>query len=146
MCIACKAETRCEHPLHNCSAIEGAYCLVCHHDSSLPTPARRKSSTRPVPGKNGPRMGAVLREVPSHQRGITPASRQSRRGFSFSPGIRLKPLPRSCPFGCWSVMLMAVGADAAGLVLARALDDLGIAVVTFMTVALTVLVHAWRTH
>jgi hypothetical protein len=43
-------------------------------------------------------------------------------------------------------MLMAVGADAAGLVLARALDDLGIAVVTVMTVALTVLVHAWRTH
>jgi hypothetical protein len=83
-------------------------------------------------------------EGPSY---ITPASRGSRRGFSFSPGTRLRPLPRSCPLGCtWSVMMRAVGADAAGVILGRVVGDSVIAFVTFLGVTLAVLVHAWRHH
>lgn len=86
-------------------------------------------------------------EVPSYPHGITPATRRSRRGFSFSPGIRLRPLPRLCPLGCtWSVMVLAVGADAAGVVLGRVLGDSLIAFATFLVVTVAVLVHAWRHH
>ena len=78
---------------------------------------------------------------------ITPASRRSRGGVSFSLGIHLKPLPRTCPLGCtWSVMIVAVGADAAGVVLGRVVGAPVIALVTFVIVALAVLAHAWRHH
>jgi hypothetical protein len=43
-------------------------------------------------------------------------------------------------------MLLAVGADAAGLVLGRVRGDSAVAVATFMVVAGAVLVHAWRHH
>jgi len=86
-------------------------------------------------------------EVPNYPHDITPASRRSRGGFSFSPGIHLKPLPRACPLGCtWSVMIVAVGADAAGVVLGRVVGAPVIALVTFVIVALAVLAHAWRHH
>jgi hypothetical protein len=91
-------------------------------------------------------MPSVL-EIPSYPHDITPVPRRSTRGFSFSPGIRLRPLPRSCPLGCtWSVMMVAVGADAAGVVLERVVGAPVIAWVTFMIVALAVLAHAWRHH
>jgi hypothetical protein len=86
-------------------------------------------------------------DVPSDAHDLMPGSRRSRRRFSFSPGIRLTPLPRSCTLGCTgSVMLLAVGADAAGVVLGRVLGDSTVAVATFMIVAVAVLVHAWRQH
>jgi hypothetical protein len=43
-------------------------------------------------------------------------------------------------------MLLAVGADAVGLVLGRVLGDSTVAVATFMIVAVAVLAHAWRHH
>jgi hypothetical protein len=39
-----------------------------------------------------------------------------------------------------------VGADAAGVILSRMLRVPALAVVTFLTVGLGVLVHAWRHH
>src|SRR3981189_1778356 len=57
MSFACKSERRCDHSLKECSAVRGEYCLVCHHNSSLATPARRstplgprKDRTRLAPG------------------------------------------------------------------------------------------------
>ena len=65
----------------------------------------------------------------------------------FSPGIRLTPLSASCQSGCkWSVLLLAVGGDAAGVILSRMLQAPGLAVLTFLAVGLAVLVHAWRHH
>ena len=65
----------------------------------------------------------------------------------FSPGIRLRPLSASCPSGCtWSVLLLAVGVDAAGVILSRMLQAPALAVLTFLAVGLAVLVHAWRYH
>jgi hypothetical protein len=61
MCVACKAETQCEHPLSDCSAINGEYCIVCHHNSSLSMPGRK--STPLGPRKAPSRMSAVLREI-----------------------------------------------------------------------------------
>jgi len=43
-------------------------------------------------------------------------------------------------------MIVAVGADAAGVVLGRVVGNSLIAFVTFLGVALAVLVHAWRHH
>ncbi len=40
MSFACKSERRCDHSLKDCSAVRGEYCLVCHHNSSLASPAR----------------------------------------------------------------------------------------------------------
>ncbi|MGH7415560.1 MAG: hypothetical protein ACREKJ_15290 [Candidatus Rokuibacteriota bacterium] len=61
MSFACKSDRRCEHALNDCAAVEGEYCLVCHHGSSLTTPARR--STPQGPGKPRPSMAALLREI-----------------------------------------------------------------------------------
>jgi hypothetical protein len=62
MCIACKADTPCEHSLKECAAIEGEYCIVCHHRSSLPNLARPKPA--PLgPRKARPSMSALLREI-----------------------------------------------------------------------------------
>jgi hypothetical protein len=43
-------------------------------------------------------------------------------------------------------MLLAVGADAAGMVLGRVVGAPVITWVTFILVGLAVLVHAWRQH
>jgi hypothetical protein len=51
MCFACKTETRCDHPVKDCPAVEGEYCVTCHHDSSVAQPPRRKSASL------GPREG-----------------------------------------------------------------------------------------
>jgi hypothetical protein len=62
MCIACKADTPCEHALNESGAIDGEYCIVCHHRSSLPNLARRKPA--PLgPRKARPSMSALLREI-----------------------------------------------------------------------------------
>jgi hypothetical protein len=61
MCIACKASLTCDHPVTECTAIEGEYCLVCHHDSTLPQPARRSAPRDPR--KNRAKMSAILREI-----------------------------------------------------------------------------------
>jgi hypothetical protein len=89
----------------------------------------------------------VVVDVPSDAHDRMPESRRSRLRFSFSPGIRLTPLRRSCQSGCtWSVMLLAVGADAAGMVLGRVVGAPVITWVTFILVGLAVLVHEWRQH
>jgi hypothetical protein len=44
------------------------------------------------------------------------------------------------------VLLLAVGADAAAVILSRMLRVPALAVVTFLAVGLGVLVHAWRHH
>ena len=44
------------------------------------------------------------------------------------------------------MMMMAVGADAAGVVLGRVVGAPVTAWMTFMIVALAVLAHAWRHH
>ena len=62
MCLACKADPACEHSLRECSAIEGAYCIVCHHDSSLPGLAVRRAAAPGRP-KARPSMAALLREI-----------------------------------------------------------------------------------
>jgi hypothetical protein len=65
----------------------------------------------------------------------------------FSPGIRLRPLSTSCVPGCaWSVLLLAVGGDVAGVIASRMLQAPALAVLTFVGVGLAVLVHAWRHH
>lgn len=61
MCFACKSDGRCEHSLNDCTAVQGDYCLVCHHTSSLATPARR--STPAGPAKDRPSLSALLREI-----------------------------------------------------------------------------------
>ena len=103
-------------------------------------------------------MNPSLLRPPSARRGVSglPAStgtelrllvRRQPRGVAFSPGIRLRPLGASCPAGCaWSVLLLAVGADAAGVMLSRMLRAPALAVVTFLAVGLGVLVHACRHH
>jgi len=62
MCLACKADESCEHSLRECAAIEGEYCIVCHHDSSMPSLARRRAGP-PGPGKARPSLSALLREI-----------------------------------------------------------------------------------
>jgi hypothetical protein len=86
-------------------------------------------------------------EVPSYPHDVTSTSRRSTRRVSFSPGIRLRRLRRSCPLGyTWSVMRLAVVADAGGVVLGRVVSAPVISWVTFMVVASAVLAHACRQH
>lgn len=102
-------------------------------------------------------MNPSLLRPPSARRGVSgfpastgaglPVVRRQPRRVAFSPGIRLRPLRGSCPAGCaWSVLLLAVGADAAGATLSRMLRVPALAVVTFLAVGLRVLAHAWRHH
>jgi hypothetical protein len=44
MCIVCSAHTFCEHPLKDCAAIEGEYCIVCHYASTMPNLAPRRAA------------------------------------------------------------------------------------------------------
>jgi hypothetical protein len=62
MCVACQVDTSCEHALKDCAAIEGEYCIVCHHHSSMPNLARRKPAAL-GPRKARPSMSALLREI-----------------------------------------------------------------------------------
>jgi hypothetical protein len=76
-----------------------------------------------------------------------PVVRRRADRVPFSPGIRLRPLGAACPPGCtWSILLLAVGADAAGMILSRMVRAPALAVVTFLGVGLSALVHAWRRH
>ena len=85
--------------------------------------------------------------LPASTRAGPPVARRAPRRVAFSPGIRLRPLGGSCPAGCtWSVLLLAVGADAAGVTLSQMLGVPTLAVVTFLGVGLGALVHAWRHH
>jgi hypothetical protein len=61
MCFACKSDARCDHPLNDCAAVKGEYCLVCHHNTTLPVPARR--STALGPRKDRPSLSVLLREI-----------------------------------------------------------------------------------
>jgi hypothetical protein len=61
MSFACKSERRCDHALKDCAAVRGEYCLVCHHNSSLATPARRSTALGPRKDRGG--LSAVLREI-----------------------------------------------------------------------------------
>jgi hypothetical protein len=61
MSFACKSDGRCDHPVKDCSAVKGEYCLVCHHNSSLASSARR--STPLGLRKDRPGLSAVLREI-----------------------------------------------------------------------------------
>jgi hypothetical protein len=61
MCFACKSDARCDHPLNDCAAVKGEYCLVCHHNTTLPVPTRR--STALGPRKDRPSLSALLREI-----------------------------------------------------------------------------------
>jgi hypothetical protein len=61
MSFACKSDHRCDHALKDCATVRGAYCLVCHHDSSLAPPARK--ATSPGLRKNRPGLSALLREI-----------------------------------------------------------------------------------
>ncbi|HSB40494.1 MAG TPA: hypothetical protein VLK28_01590 [Methylomirabilota bacterium] len=61
MSFACRSDRRCDHPLKDCSAVQGEYCPVCHHASSLPAPTRRSPS--PGAPKQRPGLSAVLREI-----------------------------------------------------------------------------------
>lgn len=47
--------------------MEGEYCIVCHHDSTLPSVVRRKAAP-PGPRTARPNMSALLREI-RHRRG-----------------------------------------------------------------------------
>src|ERR1700720_3490818 len=86
-------------------------------------------------------------EASNYPQGVTPASRRSRRGFSFSPGIRLKAIRGSCPSGCrGSVVALAVGADVGGVILGRVSGVPEITWATIVLVVLAVLLHAWRHH
>jgi len=62
MCIACKADMLCEHSPKECTVIEGEYCIVCHHGSSLPNLALRRLASL-GPRKGRPSMSALLREI-----------------------------------------------------------------------------------
>jgi hypothetical protein len=61
MSFACKSDRRCDHPLEHCSTVSGAYCLVCHHHSTLAVPVRR--STPLGPKKDRASLSALLREI-----------------------------------------------------------------------------------
>jgi hypothetical protein len=61
MCFACKSDVRCDHSLNDCATVKGEYCLVCHHNSSLPAPARR--STALGPRKDRRSLSELLREI-----------------------------------------------------------------------------------
>jgi hypothetical protein len=61
MSFACKSDKSCDHPLRDCAAVQGEYCLVCHHGSSLAVPPRR--STVMGPRRQRQSMGALLREI-----------------------------------------------------------------------------------
>ena len=61
MSFACKSDKPCEHPLRECAAVQGEYCLVCHHGSSLAVPPRRSTIMGPRRQRQG--MGALLREI-----------------------------------------------------------------------------------
>jgi hypothetical protein len=47
MCFACETETRCDHPLSECVAVEGVYCVGCRHVSIRPPqpPQQRMEQT-----------------------------------------------------------------------------------------------------
>jgi hypothetical protein len=62
MCIVCSAHTFCEHPLKDCAAIEGEYCIVCHHASTMPNLARRRAAPPGTP-KARPSISALLRKI-----------------------------------------------------------------------------------
>jgi hypothetical protein len=62
MCIACKADKPCDHPLKDCATMEGAYCIVCHHDSTMPSLAARRPA-RLGPRTARPTLSALLREI-----------------------------------------------------------------------------------
>jgi len=62
MCIACQVDTPCDHPLKECVAIRGEYCIVCHHGSTLPGVVRRRSASI-GPQKIRPSLSALLREI-----------------------------------------------------------------------------------
>lgn len=102
-------------------------------------------------------MNPSLLRPPSARRGVSrrpaptwrprPVVRPRADRVTFSPGIRLRPLGAACPPGCaWSVLLLAVGADAAGVILSRVLRAPALAVLTLLAVGLAALVHAWRHH
>ena len=61
MSFACKSDQRCEHPLKDCAAVQGDYCPVCHHGSSLATRPRRSTLAGPRRDQRG--MSAMLREI-----------------------------------------------------------------------------------
>jgi hypothetical protein len=61
MCFACKSDERCDHSLNECAAVQGDYCVVCHHTSALATPARKSTPLGPRKDRGG--MFAVLREI-----------------------------------------------------------------------------------
>ena len=61
MSFACQSDKRCEHPLKDCAAVRGEYCLVCHHGSTLAIPARRSTLAGPRRDQRG--MSAILREI-----------------------------------------------------------------------------------
>ena len=100
-----------------------------------PSLLRSPSARRSVSGLREP-LGVRLPGVPQ------------RPGWvRFSPGIRLRPLSASCASSCtWSVLLLALGGDAAGVIASRMLQAPGLAVLTFLGVGLATLVHAWRHH
>jgi hypothetical protein len=78
MRIAGKVDTSCEHPLKDCAAIEGEYCIVCHHHSSMPNLARRKPA-RLGPRKARPSMSALL-QIDRDGAGYVLVDRESTRG------------------------------------------------------------------
>jgi len=61
MSFACETNERCEHSLKDCAAVQGEYCLVCHHASSLATPPRRSTPAGPRKDRLG--MAGLLREI-----------------------------------------------------------------------------------
>jgi hypothetical protein len=61
MSFACKSDRRCDHALKDCSTVRGEYCLVCHHNSSLASPARKSTPLGPRKDRAG--LGALLREI-----------------------------------------------------------------------------------
>ena len=90
-------------------------------------------------------LNPSLQRSPSARRGVSGLLAPVRARFS--PGIRLRPLHASCVSGCtWSVLLLAVGGDTMGAAVSRLLQAPDLAVLTFLGVALGVLVHAWRHH
>jgi hypothetical protein len=62
MCVACSVDTFCDHSLKDCAAIEGEYCIVCHHTSTMPNLARRRAALPGTPKVRGS-LSALLREI-----------------------------------------------------------------------------------
>ena len=60
MCLACN--TSCTHSLKECAAMDGEYCIVCHHESTMPSLSRRRA-TPPGSSKARPSLSALLREI-----------------------------------------------------------------------------------